>query len=101
MSPTLLSVLITSDSTVLALARETQAVISIVELFLDLGDPPRVLMAPLTVLSPGPRLAGTPSSGTEVLKSYIRVCGISKKIVNLRSGDLAGCVVLSRLQALG
>ena len=27
---------------------------------------PRVLFAPLTVLSPGPRLAGSPSTGTEM-----------------------------------
>ena len=78
-APTLLSVLITSDSTVLALARQTRAVISIVELFVDLGHPQSVLMAPLTVVSPGPRLAGKRSRGKEVLKPCIEYAASRKK----------------------
>ena len=38
--------------------------------------PPHVLLAPLAVLSPGPRLAGTPSRGKEVTKSRKRLLHI-------------------------
>ena len=57
--------------------------------------PPRLRLAPLTVLSPGPRLAGRPSRGKEM--THVRDLGIGPisqpTSSQQRSGDLPGSKV--------
>ena len=39
------------------------------------------LVAPLAVLSPGPRLAGTPSKGRNLIRKFTTCFGVSKLTV--------------------